>query len=189
LPLKKNALIILFLILLIANWAYYKALNRPNRNIVLNEENNQTPSSLELKSPSQLPAVNTNSKLKNMPINSEDQNFEVYDEMEKKWLLKIQTIISADKYARYLELKNQNENEKLKAYKEFHHYLRQKYGDKFSYNISEDQSIREKEINQKYLTELAKLIGPEKFIDYTTAKDELNEEMIRNNKESIQIEF
>jgi hypothetical protein len=67
--------------------------------------------------------------------------------------------------------------------------LRQKEGDKFSYSISNDQSVREKEINQRFLKDLLNLIGPEKFRLYISVKDQFNEEMRRNNKEAIQIEF
>jgi uncharacterized protein YgiM (DUF1202 family) len=86
-------------------------------------------------------------------------------------------------------MRDRNEKEKMQAYKEYHNYLRQKYGDKFSYNITDDQSAREKQINQRYLKDLLKLIGPEKFKKYTASKDQFNEEMRRKNKESIQIEF
>ena len=122
-------------------------------------------------------------------VETADENFEVFDKIEKEWLTKAQAIVGSDKYQAYLGLREQNDKEKLLAYKEYHDYLRQKYGDKFSYNLSEDQSIREKKINQRYLGELLKLIGPEKFTKYTAEKDQFNEEMRRQKKETIQIEF
>ena len=45
-----------------------------------------------------------------------------------------------------------------------------------SYNISEDQSLQESKINQKYLKELLNLVGKEKFAQYIKARDKLNEE-------------
>ena len=118
-----------------------------------------------------------------------DKNFELFDKLEKKWLTRTSELIGPEHYKQYLEMREENEKEKMMAYKAYHDYLRQKYGDKFSYNISEDQSIREKEINKQFLNDLLKLIGPEKFKRYTEMKDQFNEEMRRNNKEALQIEF
>lgn len=120
---------------------------------------------------------------------SEDEKFEAFDRMEKKWLAEVKTVIGDSNYARYLEMRELNEKEKMEAYKEYHDYLRKKYGDNFKYNISEDQSIREKKINQKYLQELMELIGKEKFQAYIKARDKINEENRRNGKEFIQVEF
>lgn len=120
---------------------------------------------------------------------AEEEQFAAFDRMEKEWLTTVQGIIGADHYNRYLEMRDNNEKEKMMAYKEYHDYLRQKYGDKFNYNISEDQSVREKEINQHYLQELLKLIGHDKFQVYLKARDKINEDNRRNNKEFIQIEF
>ena len=183
------------LLFLVTGWIYFKQINRPQQKIVVHEtaykavNDTQAPPSFKINSNPQNPGANTDKNVNIKARDANDQNFEIYDVLEKSWLLKVKKIIGNDKYAAYVEMKNQNEKEKLQAYKEFHNYLRKKYGDKFSYNISDDQSTREKEINQKYLMALAKLIGPEKFTEYTAAKDQTNEEMIRNNKESIQVEF
>lgn len=119
----------------------------------------------------------------------EEDQFAAFDKMEKAWLATAENIIGKDHYARYLEMRDNNEKEKMMAYKEYHDYLRQKYGDKFTYNISEDQSVREKEINQRYLKDLLALIGDEKFQTYLKARDKINEENRRKQKEFIQIEF
>jgi uncharacterized short protein YbdD (DUF466 family) len=118
----------------------------------------------------------------------EDQ-FAAFDRMEKAWLASAESIIGVNHYGRYLEMRENNDKEKMMAYKEYHDYLRLKFGDKFTYNISEDQSVREKEINQRYLKELLTLIGEKKFQAYLNARDKINEENRRNNKEFIQIEF
>jgi hypothetical protein len=122
-------------------------------------------------------------------LSNDDDHFEIYDQLEESWLKKVQSIIGAQHFKHYQEMRERNEKEKMQAYKEYHDYLRQKYGDKFSYNISEDQSIREKKINQRYLKELLKLIGPQMFKDYVSAKDQFNEKMRKNKKEAIQLEF
>ena len=118
-----------------------------------------------------------------------NDDFEVFDKLEKEWNDKVRTIIGPDNYLAYQDMKSRNEKEKMLAYQEYHDYLRKKNGDNFSYNISEDQSVREKNINQHYLKELLKLIGTEKFVKYTSAKDQFNEKMRRDKKASIQIEF
>ncbi len=119
----------------------------------------------------------------------DEEQFAAFDRMEKAWLVKAQSIIGDTHYRRYLEMRENNDKEKMMAYQEYHNYLRQKFGDKFNYNISEDQSVREKEINQRYLKELLALIGETKFQAYLKARDQINEENRRNNKEFIQIEF
>lgn len=118
-----------------------------------------------------------------------DDEFKAYDEMEKKWLTTVEQLIGPSAYPKYLAMREANEKEKSLAYQEYHDYLRKKYGDKFTYNISEDQSIREKQINQRYLKELLLLLGSSKFQEYLKARDLINEENRKNNKEFIQVEF
>jgi hypothetical protein len=120
---------------------------------------------------------------------STDDEFKAFDEMEKKWLTEVESLFGSFVFQKYLALRSENEKEKSLAYKEYHDYLRKKFGDKFTYNISEDQSVREKQINQRYLKELLILVGSEKFQKYLKARDMLNEENRKNNKEFIQIEF
>lgn len=120
---------------------------------------------------------------------SDEEQFQEYDLIEKNWLNKVKTIIGEEKYSSYLEIREINEKEKMLAYKEYHDYLRKKFGDKFTYNISEDQSIREKEINQKYLKKLLENIGQTKFQAYLKARDEVNEKNRREKKLFMQIEF
>ena len=119
----------------------------------------------------------------------DDEQFAAFDEMEKKWLADVHAIVGDQFYPTYFEMRERNEKEKMQAYKEYHDYLRKKHGDNFTYNISEDQSIREKEINKRYLQELMKLIGEEKFKAYIKARDKINEDNRRNKKEFLQVEF
>ncbi len=119
----------------------------------------------------------------------EEEQFAEYDQMEKTWLEDVKSIIGDKEFGPYLEMREINEKEKMQAYKEYHDYLRKKFGDKFNYNISEDQSVREKEINQKYLKKLLEKIGKEKFQAYLLARDKVNEKNRRQNKLFLQIEF
>ena len=122
-------------------------------------------------------------------VESAQNNFEIYDQMEKKWLESVSNIIGNKSMPMYLDMRERNDKEKMQAYKEYHDYLRFKYGDKYTYNISEDQSIREKKINERYLNDLLKLIGQEKFKAYLKARDDFNEENRRQSKEAMIIEF
>ncbi|MDD4975529.1 MAG: hypothetical protein PHY93_14310 [Bacteriovorax sp.] len=193
---KKKVIIIIFILLISVGWFVYRALRVPLEKVVETDSDIKViatntftiaPPSLKVHAPI---AGTAPEEKKNYRVReTEDEQFEVFDKLESAWLLKAQEIIGADKYALYLDMRNRNEKEKMQAYKEYHDYLRQKYGDKFSYNITDDQSAREKQINQRYLKDLLKLIGPEKFKNYTATKDQFNEEMRRKNKESIQIEF
>lgn len=190
---KGLALIFSMCIAVILFWFIFRAVNAPSQKVVVVDSNPKA-SSADAKLPESL-KISPESRKQNAEAIAEsqgaadDENFESFDILEKEWLTNVQEIIGPDLYGQYLEMRNQNEKEKMQAYKEYHDYLRQKYGDKFTYNISEDQSTREKEINQRYLKELLKLIGPEKFKIYTNSKDKFNEVMRKKNKESIQIEF
>ena len=120
-----------------------------------------------------------------------DDNFSQFDQIEKAWLLKMESLFNRNDYDFYNEIRNRNEEEKMEAYKEFHDYLRKKNGDNFSYHISEDQSVREKAINNKYSQVLLKRIGPEKFKMYLQVRDQFNEDLARNapSGHAIIIEF
>lgn len=123
-------------------------------------------------------------------VSEEDADkFEAFDEMEKNWLASVQVIMGPEHFPKYLQMRTDNEKEKMQAYKEYHDFLRQKHGDKFSYNISEDQSVREKQINQEYLKKLLALIGEKKFQAYISARDLINEENRKSGKQFIQVEF
>jgi hypothetical protein len=132
---------------------------------------------------------NLKTSLAGKVIEQPDSNFEIYDQMEKKWLGIASNILGSKNYSQYLEMRDRNDQEKMRAYKEYHDYLRLKYGDKYSYHISDDQSIREKKINEHYLNELLKLVGEDKFKSYLKARDDFNEQNRRQSKEAMMIEF
>lgn len=120
---------------------------------------------------------------------SEKDQFKIYDEIEKKWLESVRNLLTEKEFLQYENLRKANEKEKMQAYQEYHDYLRQKFGDQFQYNISEDHTVRENKINQSYLKELLRMIGEKKFKNYLKNRDLFNEENRRNQKEFLQIEF
>ncbi len=111
------------------------------------------------------------------------------EKIEQKWLDQVHTIVGDQNFEQYLKMRQRNEKEKLDAYNQYHEFLRKKYGDKYAYNISEDQSKKEKEINQNFLKEFKMLIGEAKFKDYLKAKDEINKEYQKQNELFMEIEF
>lgn len=111
------------------------------------------------------------------------------EKIEQKWLDQVHTIVGDQNFEQYLKMRQRNEKEKLDAYNQYHEFLRKKYGDKYAYNISEDQSKKEKEINQNFLKEFKMLIGESKFKDYLKAKDEINKEYQKQNELFMEIEF
>lgn len=182
----KKIIIGFFLIVIIAAAMIYS----PSRNIL-----HITDAKKEL-SRSQITTVANVDQKKNKEtykagkaVETTENNFAIYDQMEKKWLESVSNIVGNKTFPIYLEMRERNDKEKMQAYKEYHDYLRFKYGDKYTYNISEDQSIREKKINERYLNDLLKLIGQEKFKAYLKAKDDFNEESRRRSKEAMIIEF
>lgn len=190
---QKKLLPIFVIILISLGWFIYRAFNVPVEKVV-DYDSDAKVVTVDTENPPSL-------KLNDTSLNSEpvskvqnndqvtDDKFVAFDKLEKIWTDKVHEIIGDQKYPIYLEMKRRNDLEKMQAYKEYHEYLRQKYGDKFTYNITDDQSISEKKINQRYLKDLLKLIGPENFKSYISAKDQINEEIRRHNKEAIQIEF
>lgn len=124
-------------------------------------------------------------------IKTADKNFEEYEQNEQEWLGKVEDLLGEKDFQFYVSLREKNDQEKMQAYQEFHDYLRKKHGDNFSYNISEDQSIREKDINTRYTRLLLKQIGEEKFKNYLKIRDHFNEELQRKspNGQALVIEF
>lgn len=198
---NKKGLVVIFslLVTLFIGWFFYRSFNSSQSDLIIESNiNNKSPDS---KNPPSLKIVNlekfqdekkqsANEALSvDKKTTYSNDDFESFDKLEKEWGEEVHGIMGDDNYQVYQDMKSRNEKEKMQAYKEYHEYLRKKHGDNFSYNISEDQSIREKSINQRYLKELLKVIGESKFIEYTAAKDQFNEKMRRNKKESIQFEF
>ncbi len=48
--------------------------------------------------------------------------------MEKTWLEDVKDIIGEKDFQTYVEMRETNEKEKMQAYKEYHEFLRKKYG-------------------------------------------------------------
>jgi hypothetical protein len=88
----------------------------------------KTPVTIKKEVPQQLEVkVREHSEIKDV----DEEQFAEYDELESAWLLSVKKIIGDEHYPRYLELREENEKEKMIAYKEYHDYLRKKFGDKF----------------------------------------------------------
>ena len=141
------------------------------------------------KTPSTMKKEGIGTRVHSTLSKDEEEDFRAFDEMEEAWLETVQAVLGDTFYPRYIEMRALNEKEKMQAYKDYHDFMRKKYGDKFTHNISEDQSVLEKKINQHYLKELLAMIGPEKFQQYLKARDSINEANRKKNKEFIQVEF
>lgn len=180
--------IIVLTLLIVAGGLFYLSHRTKSNNDQKAYNDLQTPNSTVVFKTDNYAVTN----LKNKKIvKVQDHNFEEFDKSEKLWLSEIENILGHNDFDFYLDLRNKNEEEKMSAYKEFHDYLRQKNGDNFSYNISEDQSVREKEINTKNTRELLKRIGEEKFKMYLKARDQFNEQLLRKSQDgsALIIEF
>lgn len=189
---KKKKFITIFLLLFILGWISSQVYNLRTEKVI-EVDNDSKSTTTDSKNPTSLKLNSEIQKSEGKSIYRNeirgDEEFHAFDEIEKSWLLETKEIIGSEYFSQYVDLKKNNDEEKMKAYREYHDNLRQKYGNKFSYNISDDQSEKEKKINQRYLKNLLKIIGPAKFKIYTSAKDQFNEELRRKNKEAIQMEF
>lgn len=190
---QKRIIIILILIIAsVAVWFFFSKRIEPGSELqpeenIVSEVKDQTSPTVILKEDKSVVSTKKTSSLEN----PQDKNFDEYDKNDKIWLGKVQNVLSRNEFEFYQGLRSNNEEEKMQAYQEFHDYLRQKHGDNFSYNISEDQSIREKQINAKYTQEFLKKIGPDKFKLYLNMRDQFNEEQQRKSKDgnALIIEF
>lgn len=192
---KKKVALVFFIGIFAASYLYF---SRKPANIITYEElqkikkQNHAPQAENV--PLTLKAEQEKSQVQE-PVKkvyeTKDDKFEEFDRMERGWLENVKKLFTAKEYLLYEELRNVNEKEKADAYKAYHDYLRAKYGNNFKYNISEDQSIREKKINEKYLKDLLKIIGEEKFKKYLSQKDQYNETLRRSSKSKtfLVIEF
>jgi len=133
----------------------------------------------------------SNEELKVKVVETHDPKFEEFDRLEALWLKEVQEIFGREEYHYYQTLREVNEKEKMEAYQAFHDYMRSKSGNNFSYKITEDQTIREKKINEKYLNMLEKKVGASKFRQYISRRDALNEknQRAKNGQNVIVIEF
>lgn len=180
---KFFAIFSVLLLFLIGNYFY----QRSKTNIISYEELQNIKKAKALPKVENVPlTLKTEANVKVAPTKkvyeTKDDKFEAFDRMEQAWLKNVQGLLSPKEYLAYEELRNLNEKEKADAYKAYHDYLRSRYGNNFKYNISEDQSIREKKINDKYLKDLLKLIGEDKFKKYLSLKDQYNETLRRDSK-------
>lgn len=189
---KKYFIIVLFIAIIFGVW-YFNS--RPKNENNYTDIQNITPETIVQNDKKDEVVKTVNDKpLPPEPsriVKTEDANFSRYDQIEKAWLSQAQNILGNNDFQFYQDLRNQNDEEKMQAYKEFHDYLRKKHGDNFSYHISEDQSVREKAINTKYTQVLIKRIGEERFKQYLKARDQFNEDLQRKAKDghAIIIEF
>jgi uncharacterized short protein YbdD (DUF466 family) len=194
-----NIIGILFFIIIVGIY-YYSQLPKSRPTISYEEIKKKrdsyikkNPESLEIhNSPT---TIKVSSETESVPQNkvyeTKDEKFERFDQMEKEWDVIAKKLFGPSEYLEYVDMKEKNEKEKMEAYEAYHDYLRKKYGNNFKYNLSEDQSIREKSINDKYLNSLRKIIGDKKYIIYLKAKDDFNRNLIRKSgsQSTINIEF
>ena len=153
-----------------------------NRSVPDNSINN-TPASIKV-GDNRLPP-------KKVVYETKDDKFEEYDRIENDWLSKAHKLFSDKEFMLYQDMRKRSDQEKEKAYQAYHDYLRSKFGNNFKYNISEDNSILEKKINDRYQKELLKLVGQEKMRRYVSEREKFNEELRRNSqgKSFLIIEF
>lgn len=190
---KKNKIIIVIVALValaaFLKLTFFKSVNNEEKTVSSDDIKNSLPNVPQTIKPLNQKEDKAN-KVKKVYEVKEDK-FDVFDRIEKEWLSQVSVLLGEKNYTLYLDMRDRNEKEKLQAYQAFHDYLRSKYGENFKYNISEDQSVNEKRINDKYQKELLKLIGEEKYKTYLKTLDQFNEKTRResNGKNFVLMEF
>jgi len=100
--------------------------------------------------------------------------------VEKDWKNKMRNMIMTDfklgseVFKQYEVLREGLERDKMEAFEEFHSYMRDKYGDNYTYNPTEDEDQFSKKLHEDYADRLRKLLGEENYKRYLEEKEREN---------------
>ncbi|PIK15188.1 hypothetical protein [Halobacteriovorax sp. JY17] len=143
-----------------------------------------------------------NSKEENSPRVEEEfdsAQFDKYlEKVEDDWYKSMEEVF-LDKNSKddrnlkeYLKLKKGYEQEREKRYEAFHKMMEEKYGPNYSYSPSEDEEMFNEKLVKIYETNLSKIIGKKKMVEYLKVKDSFNQNLEKEAQGSnsyILIEF
>lgn len=138
-----------------------------------------------------------------LPVKEDEEfdsaQFDKYlEKVEEGWKLKMESVFlegsagSSQKLREYLKLKKGYEQEREKRYEAFHKMMEEKHGSNYSYSPSEDEEMFNEKLVKIYESNLAKIVGKGKMVEYLKAKDSFNQKLedeSTDNTSYILIEF
>ncbi|GAB4015028.1 MAG: hypothetical protein Fur0010_13660 [Bdellovibrio sp.] len=108
-----------------------------------------------------------------------------FDQVEKDWDQSMESLflkelaLPQEEFKEYKKLREAYEMDRLEAYHEFHEYMLEKYGEKYTYSPSDDMEKFENKVREQYLEVLRKRIGDDNFKKYIETMDQFNEKLRR----------
>ena len=108
---------------------------------------------------------------------------EYFNRVEAMWAFGVSKLftkkfgLSKDFVKEYMAMRDHYEEEKTKAFDDFHTRMVEEYGDSYSYKASEDQEEFEKKILKAYLKQLSEKLGEDNYKRYMRYKEQFNEKL------------
>jgi len=108
-----------------------------------------------------------------------------FDQVEKDWDTTMESFflkemaMPPEEFKEYKKLREAYDMDRLEAYQEFHEYMLEKYGEKYTYSPSDDMEKFENKVREQYLDVLRKRIGDDTYKKYLDTLDQFNEKLRR----------
>lgn len=108
-----------------------------------------------------------------------------FDQVEKDWDSTMESFflkelaMPPEEFKEYKKLREAYDMDRLEAYQEFHEYMLEKYGEKYTYSPSDDMEKFENKVREQYLEVLRKRIGDDAYKKYLDTLDQFNEKLRR----------
>lgn len=109
---------------------------------------------------------------------------EQFEKVEKEWATEVEQLFVGElglnslAFEQYKALREAYDEDKYEAERDFHDFMRKKYGEKYSYNPTETQEIYENRIQEKYESQLKKILGEKSFIRYLEVREKFNQQIM-----------
>ncbi len=161
-----------------------------SKNLKNSKERQKVFSKVKLETKAVEEAVIQKKQIEEQPLSdSEIKELEKYfSRVENAWNQKIRNLfikklnLSEQVINTYFSMREGYDEEKARAFKDFHQNMQKEHGDSYSYNASEDQEEFEKKILKGYMKELRSVLGDDEFKKYMILKDQFNE-TLRNEQD------
>lgn len=110
---------------------------------------------------------------------------QIFENTEEEWaqaikgLLVEELSLGEEDHQEYLNIRDQYELEKMRAFRDYHENMVKEHGDEYAYNPSTENEIIGADIHKKYQGRLRELLGEENFARYMEIRDNFNDRIKR----------
>lgn len=105
-----------------------------------------------------------------------------YAKMNQRWGDTVRKLLTEEEYSDYLDMRQEFQMDLANSYRDFHERMEER--DQV-FNPSDYEEQVGREIRQKHHDHLKEKIGEEKFAQYISEMDKLNEEIKRSNSKNL----